>query len=178
MSSLARNASARAAWIVLGGAFAIAVGAWIRVPMTPVPMTLQSLAVVVLGALATRGLSCAAVALYVGAALAGLPVLAGFESAPGAEFFASKTSGYVFGFFAGAWIARELAQSRSLLAQLGWAALAHAAILACGVARLAYAIGIESALEHGFTPFVAGALAKSALAVLIVRAVPWVRART
>lgn len=172
MTALPSSSRARNVWIVIGGAAAITLGAWLSVPMTPVPMTLQSLAVVVLGALVARSLALAAIALYVAAALAGLPVLAEFGSAPGAEFFALKTSGYVLGFFAGALVARNLTRTRSMLTQFGWATLAHAAILACGVARLAFAVGLEAALERGFTPFVVGALVKSALAVLIVRWIP------
>jgi len=67
---------------------------------------------------------------------------------------------------------------RAQEASFGWAALAHGAILACGVARLACSAGIESAFAAGFTPFVLGALAKSALAVLIVRVAPRVAAST
>jgi biotin transport system substrate-specific component len=172
MTALPSSSRARTVWIVIGGAAAITLGAWLSVPMTPVPMTLQSLAVVVLGALVARSLALAAIALYVAAALAGLPVLASFESAPGAEFFAWKTNGYVFGFFAAALVARNMNPTRSPPAAFAWAVLAHAAILACGVARLAFSLGLEAAIERGFTPFVLGALVKSALAVLIVRWTP------
>ncbi len=137
--------------------------------MTPVPMTLQTLAVVIVGGWLPRSRALAAVAAYLLAALVGLPVLADFARAPGLSFLELRSCGYVLGFVPGALLAARIAGSASFVVQCSWALLAHAVILACGIARLAFAIGFAPAIEHGLTPFLPGAVVKSFFAVLAIR---------
>src|SRR3712207_7469869 len=67
----------RDALIVLVGSALLAAAAWVRVPMWPVPMTMQTFAVLLIGATCGPRLGATAVAAYLAEAALGLPVLAG-----------------------------------------------------------------------------------------------------
>jgi biotin transport system substrate-specific component len=153
--------------LVLVAAFAglIALGAQVAVPMTPVPMTLQTFAVLLAGAVLGAGRGAASVLLYLALAAAGLPILS--DGASGLEAFSGPTAGYLFAFpvaagLAGAFYDRTDGAAARIALMLG----AHLLILATGAAWLATLIGARAALDDGFTPFLVGAGVKSVLAVL------------
>lgn len=149
-----------------GFALLTAVCARIAIPMIPVPMTLQTWAVLLAGAALGPVRGVAAVALYLAAALAGLPVLA--DGASGVDAFSGPTAGYLAAFLPAAglagWLAVRGRLARSLPA-VGWMIGLHLLILALGGARLALNIGAGPALEHGVAPFLPGAVLKSVLVV-------------
>lgn len=153
--------------LVLVAAFAglIALGAQVAVPMAPVPMTLQTFAVLLAGAVLGAGRGAASVLLYLALAAAGLPILS--DGASGLEAFAGPTAGYLFAFpvaagLVGALYDRMDGAAARIALMLG----AHLLILVAGAAWLATLIGARSALDDGFTPFLVGAGAKSVLAAL------------
>lgn len=151
------------------GAASIWLGALVTVHMEPVPTTLQTLAVLVVGGLGGPRVGFAAGAIYLMAVLLGAPILADGNSAPGAAFLDLKSGGYVVAFgFAGAMAGTAPPRFfGTILRFLG----AHALILAVGGTWLAVHIGLGPAVEHGVKPFLLGALAKSVAAAVIVRAV-------
>jgi biotin transport system substrate-specific component len=151
-------------------AAAIAVGAQITVPMTPVPMTMQTFAVLLAGAAFGPARATAATLLYLAAAAAGLPLLS--DGASGLTPFAGPTAGYLLAFpLAAALVglsARRGGLDRPVTAfsiLLG----AHVLILSLGAGWLAFRIGPEAALRAGFVPFLIGAAVKSALVLLARR---------
>ncbi len=89
--SLARDV----AYIALGVAL-VTVCAWMTVPVAAIPVTMQTFAVALIGALLGWKRALAAVFTYVFAGLIGIPVFSGFRAGVGALFGA--TGGYVFGF--------------------------------------------------------------------------------
>lgn len=92
--SRARSLSRELALIALGVAL-ISVCAWISVPIALIPVTLQTLAVCLVGGLfGFRGV--AAVAVYLAMGFAGIPVFAGFKA--GVPALLGPTGGYLFGF--------------------------------------------------------------------------------
>ncbi|MCB9670777.1 MAG: biotin transporter BioY [Alphaproteobacteria bacterium] len=132
--------------------------------MPPVPMTLQTLAVVGAGlVLGARDAGLAAL-VYLLLVVLGLPVLADGESAMGARFLELKSAGYVAGFVPGAWVAGRLGAGRGWLGWIGAGLAGHAVVLGCGGAVLAGWIGLSPALAYGVYPFLPGAVVKSALA--------------
>lgn len=155
--------------VVLGTLF-LALSSYIEVPMVPVPMTMQTLAVVLVGALYGWRLGGITIAAWLIEGAIGLPVLSG--GAAGAHHFVGPTGGYLFAFpVAGAlvgWLAeRGWNGARPVLAFV--AALAgNLACLVLGSAWLATTIGAEQALIHGVTPFLVGAVLKSVLAAAIL----------
>ncbi|WP_159589107.1 biotin transporter BioY [Chelativorans xinjiangense] len=150
--------------IVVGTLF-LAVSSYIEVPMVPVPVNMQTFAVALVGALYGWRLGAITIIAWLGQAALGMPVLSG--GAAGAHHFVGPTAGYLFAFpLAGAlagWLAeRGWNGNRPVLAFVGML-LSNTVCLALGAAWLAVMIGLEQAIVHGVTPFLAGAVLKSAL---------------
>lgn len=163
-----KTPGAKALGVVLFAALT-ALGAQISVPMVPVPMTLQSLAVVLAGGVLGPRLGVAAMALYLAAAAVGLPVLSDGRS--GVAALTGPTAGYLAGFVLAAWVCGAAAERGRLKPPLPGVAIvgaAHLLILVPGAAWLARDLGWTDALAGGFTPFLVGAVIKSAAAWLIL----------
>jgi biotin transport system substrate-specific component len=133
--------------------------------MVPVPVTMQTFAVAMVGALCGWRLGSLIITAWLVEGAAGLPVLAG--GASGVHHFLGPTGGYLFAFpVAGAlmgWLAeRGWNGDRVILAFLGML-LSNAVCLLLGAAWLAVLIGPERAIALGVMPFLVGALLKSAL---------------
>ena len=149
----------RAILLAVVGSALLTVSAKIQVPFWPVPMTMQTFAVLVIGMAYGWRLGAATVLLYLVEGAAGLPVFAG---GGGAAYMAGTTGGYLVGFLAGrGW---DRAAGTTLLAML----LGTAIIFLLGVAWLAGLIGLEKAIAGGLTPFLAGAGFKIILAAAVL----------
>jgi len=137
----------------------------IRLPWTPVPVTLQPLAVFVIGAVLGSRRAALAMALYLLEGTAGLPFFAGGASGP--AHLLGPTGGYLLGFvpasYVVGWFAEHGWDRHPLRATV--AMLAGSMVLfACGLAQLALFVGREHALRMGLYPFVVGDLLKVAVA--------------
>ncbi|MBC6436798.1 MAG: biotin transporter BioY [Rhodobacteraceae bacterium] len=173
-------------FLVLGGTWFIAVAAQISVPMWPVPMTLQTLAILIVGFLFGARLGAITLLAYLVQGALGLPVFTP-TTAPGILAFAGPTAGFLAGFVGMAWLA-GLAAERGVTHGAVPAALAGIVISALlylpGVAwpmAVAGAFGVEAgwvglsaaSIWGGFVaPFLIGDAVKAVLAALIV-AGPW-----
>ncbi|MDB5318171.1 MAG: BioY protein [Rhodospirillales bacterium] len=152
--------------LALLGSLVIAASAQIAVPLWPVPMTLQTLAVLLLGALGGSRIGVASVALYLAEGAVGLPFFA--NGSAGIAVLAGPTAGYLLGFLPAAWIAGQ--------ARGGWwrtgaiLGAAHLVLFIPGLAWLAGFIGLERALVTGLAVFIPGTVVKTALALVAVRA--------
>lgn len=164
---------------VFGFALLMAVCAQISVPMVPVPMTMQTWAVLLAGAALGPVRGAAAVLIYLAAALAGLPVLS--DGASGPAPFTGPTAGYLAAFVLAAGLAGGLSHAGRLdraLPATGWMIGLHLLILTLGAAWLSRAIGVGPALEGGALPFLPGAVLKSVLVVVAARAMARLGAST
>ena len=162
---------ARNAALAVGGALALALSAKIQVPFAPVPMTLQSLVVLALGAAYGARLAAATVALYLLEGLVGLPVFAGALAGP--AYMAGPTGGFLAGFLVAAPLVGSLAErgwDRSWRLLLAAMALGHLAIFTLGFAWLAILIGPEKAFMLGVAPFALATIVKTLLACALVGA--------
>lgn len=160
----------RAAVLALFGTALLTLSAKVQVPFYPVPMTLQTGVVVLIGIAYGPRLGAATVLLYLVQGALGLPVFAGTpERGVGLAYMAGPTGGYLAGFVLAAAIAgyaAEHARGWPVLA-LGVAA-AMATTLLLGVAWLAVLVGgIWPAIVLGLHPFVWGELLKGTLAVVL-----------
>ena len=163
---------------VLIGSWVIAASSWVSAPMYPVPMTMQTFAVLLVAGMAGARLGFAIVVTWLTQAALGLPFLA--DGAGGLDAFSGPTAGYLAGFALAAFVCGWLTEQPQLR---GWAPmltvflLGHALILACGWGRLAMLIGAGPAFESGVGPFLVGAMLKSVLAMVVVKlAEPRIRA--
>ncbi len=159
-----RDALLREAMWILAGSMLVAIGAKIQVP-GPIPMTMQTFAVVLVGATlgSRRGLLAMVAYLLEGAA--GLPVFAGIVAGP--AYFAGPTTGYLMGFVFAAFVVgrwTEAGRNCSILRTVGIFMAGHTVILACGFAWLQLPVGPSVALATGVVPFLIGAVLKSLLA--------------
>ncbi|WP_112469165.1 biotin transporter BioY [Streptomyces triticisoli] len=163
----------RDAALVVGGAALTGVAAQIAVPVpgSPVPVTGQTFAALLVGTSLGAGRGFLALALYVLAGAAGVPWFAGGASGAGAVSF-----GYVLGMLLAATVVGALARrggDRSAWRTAGTMVLGSAVIYAVGVPYLALATGMSAsaAIAAGLTPFLIGDALKAALAMGLLPAV-------
>ena len=166
---------ARVLLVALAGSALIAVSSKIQVPMAPVPMTLQTLVILVIGMACGWRLGGLTVLLYLVEGAAGLPVFANTpERGIGIAYMVGSTGGYLLGFLLAALVV-------GLLAEAGWdrsAPLTAAAMLignvviyVPGLLWLGSVAGWDNPiLQWGLTPFIVGDLVKVALAALLMPA--------
>ncbi|HET8585321.1 MAG TPA: biotin transporter BioY [Casimicrobiaceae bacterium] len=150
------------------GVCLLALSAKTQVPAWPVPMTMQTYVVLVIGMAYGTRLAVTTVLAYLVAGALGLPVFAGTpEKGIGLAYMAGPTGGYLVGFVVAAWLCGVLAArgwdrgfARSLVAMTA----AHAVIFAFGVLWLAMLTGVPRAIALGLTPFIAATVVKTVLA--------------
>ena len=152
----------RAVALVGAGSLALAVSAKVAIPFVPVPFTMQTAVVLVIGLTFGRGLGAATVAAYLLEGAAGLPV---FAAGGGAVYLVSSpTAGYLWGMLAATlvmgWMApRSHTRGGTLVAML----VGTGVIFTIGVAWLARQVGVDMALAVGLRPFVVSEALKVAL---------------
>ena len=150
-------------------ALLVAVAAQFVVPLTPVPMTLQPLAVLVVGGLLGAAGGVSALVLYIALGVLGLPVFAAGGS--GALHLVGPTGGYLLAFPGAAGITGALMAPapRSILRVLLACALGMVIIHAGGLAQLIFLGGDPAAaFRVGFLPFLTGDLLKVGLAAAVI----------
>jgi biotin transport system substrate-specific component len=167
-----RRSLAVQAVLLLIGTGVLAIASQISVPMVPVPITMQTFAITMIGVLYGWRLGALTVLAWLGEAMLGLPVLA--NGGAGLAPFVGPTAGYLVSF-------PLIAALAGFLAEKGWTGervvLSFAAhlsanilCLAIGGAWLSALIGLEKGLALGVTPFILGAVLKSALAAAVLMA--------
>lgn len=153
--------------LVVGGSLVVALAAQVAIPLpfSPVPVTMQTYAVLVV-AVALGRLAPASLALYLMEGAAGLPVYAGATG--GVGVLAGPTGGYLAGFVVAAAIVGRLAErGRDRRPATAAAAMltGELAIYALGLAWLARFVPADRLLTAGLIPFIPGDLVKLVLAV-------------
>jgi len=152
---------------ILFGSLLIAILAQVSiiVPFTPVPITGQTIGVVLLGGLLGSRKAAIAVTLYLMEGALGLPVFANMKS--GAHILVGPTAGYLWGFIPAAFLTGLLAEKgfiKSLYSSYAVCFLTTTLILVSGTIYLSvFGMGIEKALNLGFYPFLIGDVIKSGI---------------
>ncbi len=149
----------------------------IQVPFWPVPMTMQTMVVLLIGAAYGWRLAGATVVLYLLEGAAGLPVFSGTpERGIGLAYMTGPTGGFLFGFLVAAMVVGWLAErgwDRNWL-KIGAAMIAaDVVVFAVGAAWLGSFVGFARAYQLGVEPFLLGDILKIALAVAAVQAGWW-----
>jgi biotin transport system substrate-specific component len=168
------SAVLRTVILVALGTALLALSAKINLPLPYVPMTLQTLVVLMIGAAYGWRLGTATVMAYLAEGAIGLPVFAG--PVGGIAPLLGSTAGYLAGFVAAAFITGWLSErgwDRSVLRLFVAMGLGHIVILAAGFAWLAFGmkLGVEKAWLVGLAPFVAASVIKNALGAALVPAI-------
>ena len=155
--------------LVLGGSLLIGVAAQVMIPLPIVPVTGQTFAVLLLGALFGARLGVWTVLAYLAEGAGGLPVFSQGRSGP--AMLIGPTGGYLVGFLVGAAVVGLLAQrgwDRRAYSTLAAMILGNLVIYGFGVGWLACLGGVDRALVVGLYPFVIGDLIKAALAAVVL----------
>ena len=158
--------------LVAAGALAVALFSQIAVPLpgTPVPMTLQPFAVLLVGGLLGARRGAASLAFYLALGAAGLPVFTPL-GAPGLARLFGPTGGYLLAYpFAAALAGWVVARRPGWAGAIGGPLLGMIAVHAGGLSQLVILTGsARVAFAAGVVPFVLGDTVKVALAALILR---------
>jgi biotin transport system substrate-specific component len=165
------------AGLVLAGVALVALLAKVSFFIGPVPITGQTLGVIVVGAALGARRGAASLAAYMLAGLAGAPVFAGVVAGP--AYVLSPSFGFIVGFipaaFVAGWFAERAWDRRPMLAFLGFVAASVIPFLV-GVPYMALILstvmGLDvtfaSVMEAGVLPFIAGGFIKAAVAALAI----------
>lgn len=165
--------------LMLGGSLLIAALAQVQIPLgfTPVPVTGQTLGVLLIAAtLGSRG-AVGAVALYLLEGSAGMPFFS--SGGAGLAHLLGPTGGYLVGFIVSAYLGGmfcEKGWDRGFKSAFPAFLISQSIIFLFGVAWLSRFIGFEKALWSGVIPFIPGEVIKTAIAAtLLPQAWKWVR---
>lgn len=159
------------------GVLVICLGAMIafNLPLNggDIPITGQSLAVLVIGFVLGRKRALFAIVLYLILGVMGFPVFA--KGASGIDTLIGGSGGFLYGFLVGGYVCGALQENGfgdSFAECLTAMTIGTALILVCGIAQLTYLYGLDKALEYGFWPFWPGAIMKIILGAVIVYYMP------
>lgn len=157
-------------FLILAGSWLVALFAQIEIPLQPVPITGQTFAVLLVGAVLGSKRGALALVAYLTQGALGLPFFAG--GASGLAILTGATAGYLMGFIGAAYAVGWLAE-RGLERSVRTSILPFLAgtliIYVCGVSWLSIVLGsVTKAIEFGMLPFLIGDLAKLVSAALVL----------
>lgn len=157
--------------LIVFGTALLTVSAKANLPLPLVPMTLQSLMVLLIGAVYGARLGAATILVYLAEGAIGLPVFSGPTG--GLSVLIGPSGGYLAGFVAAAFMVGWFAErgwDRTMLRLFAVMAIGHLIILSLGFAWLA--LGLEFETEQawlvGVVPFLGGSLIKNALGAFLL----------
>ena len=161
----------RVVWIALIAAL-IAVSSWFPIPIGPVPISLQTMFVLLSGLLLGPRNGAIAILLYIGAGCIGLPVFSGGKAGFGI-FAWGPTSGYLWGWIPAAIVTGLSVRGRSpsLFTALAGCIVASCLYMTIGWLRLASVLNVSllQAFTVGVAPFLIGDAIKCVAAAGIYR---------
>jgi Uncharacterized conserved protein len=162
--------------LILGGVALVAAFAQLTVPLWPVPVTGQTLAVMLVGATLGTWRGAVSLTLYLVLGVAGLPIFAEFSG--GVASIASPSFGFIIGFIPAAaligWLSERNWDKRPVLSMVGFL-LASIVPFLFGLPYLGFILGtlhapndVATVLSLGFTPFIVGGIVKWAIAAAVL----------
>ncbi len=158
------------ALLVVAGTLLRAISAKVQVPFWPVPMTMQTFVVLLIGAVCGARLAGITLTAYLGEGALGLPV---FAKGAGLAYMAGPTGGYLAGFLVAAIVVGWLADrgyGRAVATTLAAFVIGEVIVFACGAGWLATYLGAQKAIAAGVTPFLLAEVVKIGLACALLPA--------
>lgn len=157
--------------VVVGlGVALLTLASRVQVPFWPVPMTLQTLAVLMVGATAGARLGVTTVLAWLALGAVGVPV---FATGAGFAYMAGPTGGYLLGFLLAVLCVGQVAdkgEGRTLGSAFLLLALGDIVIFAAGIAWLSLLLGPAKAVSAGLVPFIPAEILKLALGTAVLTA--------
>jgi biotin transport system substrate-specific component len=160
-------------FIALLGSIVLAISSKIKIPFYPVPMTMQTLVVLMIGASFGWRLGVTTVTLYLFEGIIGLPVFSGTpEKGVGLIYFMGPTMGYLLGFLAAAYFAGKFIYDNNMIKNFFKLFFATSLIYILGMAWLGYLIGWDKPIfQLGAEPFLLAELFKILIATFAINQV-------
>tara|TARA_B100001063_G_scaffold240972_1_gene267018 strand:+ start:1018 stop:1569 length:552 start_codon:yes stop_codon:yes gene_type:complete len=157
-------------FIALIGSIVLAISSKIKIPFYPVPMTMQTLVVLMIGIAFGWKLGLATISLYLFEGLIGLPVFSGTpEKGVGLLYFTGPTMGYLIGFLVAVFFAGKFNYDKNLITNFLKLSFATSFIYLFGVAWLGSLIGWDKPIfKLGAQPFLLAELFKILIATFTV----------
>ena len=168
VKNISSNQLIKKIFLVFIGSILLAISSKIKIPFYPVPMTMQTFVVFLIGMTFGSKLAFFTLLLYLTEGAVGLPV---FAKGGGLLYLTGPTAGYLYGMTIAAWFIGYLAErnfNESYLKSLISLLIATSIIFMVGVGYLGSVIGYDKALAGGLYPFLPSELFKIALAVAII----------
>tara|TARA_B100001250_G_scaffold357012_1_gene332457 strand:- start:943 stop:1491 length:549 start_codon:yes stop_codon:yes gene_type:complete len=154
--------------LIIFGTLLLTISAKIKVPFYPVPMTMQTFVVVLIGITLGWKLGLATVLAYLFEGIIGLPVFAGTpEKGIGISYMIGPTGGYLLGFIFSVFVAGFVKLNKNLFIRFYLVSLSIFVIYLFGVPWLAYLSGWETAYVWGIKNFILAEIVKISILVLL-----------
>tara|TARA_B100000902_G_scaffold190479_1_gene182086 strand:- start:285 stop:836 length:552 start_codon:yes stop_codon:yes gene_type:complete len=157
--------------VIILGSIVLTISAKIKIPFYPVPMTMQTFVVLLLGLSFGYKIGLSAVSLYLLEGIAGLPVFSNSpERGVGLVYFTGPTMGYLIGFLSACYLASFIKLNDSFFVILTKLTLSVSTIYILGVIWLGFLIGWEKPIfSLGVAPFLLAETFKVLLLSLLVK---------
>ena len=164
-------------FIALIGTVLLAISAKIKIPFYPVPMTMQTLVVLIIGVGFGWKLGVATIALYLFEGIIGLPVFSGTpEKGIGLVYFTGPTMGYLIGFLVATFFAGKFNFDNNLIKNFFKLIFATSFIYILGMLWLGVLIGWDKPIfKLGAQPFLLAELFKILLATFAINQIKKIR---
>ncbi len=177
VKSLKSSKIIKYAFIALIGSIALAVSSKVKIPFYPVPMTMQTLVVIMIGIAFGWKLGLATVSLYLFEGIIGLPVFSGTpEKGVGLVYFTGPTMGYLIGFLVAVFFTGKFNYSKNLIINFFKLTFATSFIYLLGMAWLGSLIGWDKPIfKLGAQPFLLAELFKILIATFAINQIIKIR---
>ena len=171
VKSLQNQKILRFVLITILGSILLTISAKIKIPFYPVPMTMQTFVVLLMGVTFGWKISVTTISLYLFEGVIGLPVFAGTpEKGMGLIYFTGPTMGYLIGFLFATFIAGYLNFKTNIFFIFTKLILSVSIIYILGILWLGNLIGWDKPLlQLGVTPFLLAELFKITLLTILVK---------
>ena len=161
----------RYVFLIILGTFLLTISAKIKIPFYPVPMTMQTFIVLILGISLGSKLGSLTVLVYLVEGIFGLPVFSNSpEKGIGIAYFTGPTMGYLIGFIVAAFIAGKINLKMNIFKIIQVILISITSIYFLGMLWLGYIIGWDKPIfELGAKPFLLAELFKIILLILVTK---------
>ncbi len=162
VKNLRQSRFIKLAFLALIGSIVLAISSKIKIPFYPVPMTMQTLVVLIIGIVFGWKLGLATISLYLFEGIVGLPVFSGTpEKGVGLIYFTGPTMGYLLGFLVAVYISGKISYDNNLFKNFLKLLFATSFIYILGMIWLGSLIGWEKPIfKLGAQPFLLAELFK------------------
>ena len=164
-------------FVALLGSILLAISSKVKIPFYPVPMTMQTLVVIVIGIAFGWKLGLATISLYLFEGIIGMPVFSGTpEKGVGLIYFTGPTMGYLIGFLVAVFLAGKFVYNNNLIQNFLKILLATSFIYLLGIIWLGSLIGWDKPIfKLGVQPFLLAELFKILIATLAIKQILKIR---